>query len=448
MYGGFVRVVITTNFDRLIEHALQTRGVEPTVIDSVHALKGAEPLTHTRCYLVKLHGDYKDARILNTAAELSNYPPEYDTLLDRILDDHGLVVCGWSGEWDEALASALIRCPSRRYSMFWATRGKLGDAAQRIVSHRNGQVIDIETADVFFDRLRDQVRTLARTHRRDPRTVDLLVSTTKRFAEKPEHRIDLHDLVEDEVRRLLEQLRTAIPDVDLDTKHGVRQLVQFYESTVEPLARMFGVLGRWGDETEVDVVVDAVLAIEGEGSDAYDDDTYHLGLYPAVLTVSAYAVALVIAKRWDALHTVLSYRSPDRPKRIVDKLFLPTVDGYDDRIWRRLPNPANSNTPMSNHLYDVLNAWRESFAPIVSDFAGKFDVWEILASITYCESVEWRAPVGRNGWRRHSRMRILARVAEDGDLHVVLREAGFGGHEGLATCLERYREHVSKLAWW
>ena len=451
VYDGFIRVVITTNFDRLIEHALQARGVEPTVIDSVDALKGAESLTHTRCYLVKLHGDYKDARILNTAAELSDYPPEYDNLLDRILDDHGLVVCGWSGEWDEALARALIRCPSRRYSLFWAARDELGDAADRIVSHRDGQVIDIETADDFFGRLRDQVHTLARTHRRDPRNVDLLVGTTKRFAAKPEHRIDLHDLVDDELRRLLERLRTATPDVDPDTEEGVRELVQFYESTAEPLARMFGVLGRWGDQTEVDTVVNTILTMTADASDEFSDNTDYLGLYPAVLVLSAYAVALVIARRWDALHAVLSYPSRERPnsvKRIVDKLFLQTVDGYDDRIWKSLPKLERSHTPMSDRLFEVLKRWRGSFAPTVFDFARQFDVWEILASITYCEMEDWGAPVGRNGWRRASRRSILAQIAEGGDLHVILREAGFGGREGLATCAERYSVLVDKLGWY
>ena len=58
------------------------------------ALAGAEPLTHSRCYLLKLHGDYKDARILNTDQELSAYPESYDKLLDRIFDEHGLIVCG------------------------------------------------------------------------------------------------------------------------------------------------------------------------------------------------------------------------------------------------------------------------------------------------------------------------------------------------------------------
>lgn len=93
---GYVRVIVTTNFDRLMENALREQGVEPTVVASPDALKGAEPLTHSRCYVLKLHGDYKDARILNTDQELSVYPDAYNLLLDRIFDEFGLVICGWS----------------------------------------------------------------------------------------------------------------------------------------------------------------------------------------------------------------------------------------------------------------------------------------------------------------------------------------------------------------
>src|SRR5665213_300999 len=42
--NGFIRVVITTNFDRLLENALRERGVEATIITSVDALSGAEPI--------------------------------------------------------------------------------------------------------------------------------------------------------------------------------------------------------------------------------------------------------------------------------------------------------------------------------------------------------------------------------------------------------------------
>lgn len=56
--AGYVRVIVTTNFDRLMENALRERGVEPTVVSSVDGLKGAEPIAHSSCYILKPHGDY------------------------------------------------------------------------------------------------------------------------------------------------------------------------------------------------------------------------------------------------------------------------------------------------------------------------------------------------------------------------------------------------------
>lgn len=136
-------MIVTTNFDRLMENALRERGIEPTVVSSVDALAGAEPLTHSACHLLKLHGDYKDARIRNTETELSGYPGPYDALLDRNLDEHGLIVCGGSGEWDHALRAAFLRAPNRRYSVFWAARSNIGSRARELVDHRRAGVIPI-----------------------------------------------------------------------------------------------------------------------------------------------------------------------------------------------------------------------------------------------------------------------------------------------------------------
>jgi hypothetical protein len=36
--GGYIRVIITTNFDRLMENVLGERGIDPTVVASVDAL--------------------------------------------------------------------------------------------------------------------------------------------------------------------------------------------------------------------------------------------------------------------------------------------------------------------------------------------------------------------------------------------------------------------------
>lgn len=106
---GSIKVILTTNFDRLLEGALRDAGVEPTVIASDDALIGATPLVHARCTVIKLHGDYMDARIKNTSDELERYSPMMDGLLDRVLDEYGLIVAGWSGDWDTALRNAIMR---------------------------------------------------------------------------------------------------------------------------------------------------------------------------------------------------------------------------------------------------------------------------------------------------------------------------------------------------
>src|SRR5690606_35255988 len=111
---GAIRVLITTNFDRLLENALRSAGIEPTVIASEDATAGATPLVHSPCTVIKVHGDYLDARIRNTDAEFATYGPAIDRLLDQVLDNFGLLVVGWSGDWDLALRSALLRAPSRR----------------------------------------------------------------------------------------------------------------------------------------------------------------------------------------------------------------------------------------------------------------------------------------------------------------------------------------------
>ena len=248
--GGYVRVIVTTNFDRLLENALRERGIEPTVVTSVDALAGAQPITHSACYVLKLHGDYMDARILNTDEELSAYPKKYNTLLDRIFDEHGLIVCGWSGEWDHALRAAFLRAPNRRYPVYWASRSAPAASAQELIDHRAARIVTITDADSFFTALREQVETLAQTRRQNPAGIDLLVNTAKRYLGKPEHRIQLDELFSKETERLLAELDGADFSPQGSWNQSMfRARVSRYEAVTEPLARMAGVLGRWGDGT-------------------------------------------------------------------------------------------------------------------------------------------------------------------------------------------------------
>ena len=92
---GYIRVIVTTNFDRLKERALEAQGISPTIIATPDAIQAALPLVYSSCTLIKLHGDYRDARLRNTVAELSTYDEETQSLIDKVLDEYCLIISGW-----------------------------------------------------------------------------------------------------------------------------------------------------------------------------------------------------------------------------------------------------------------------------------------------------------------------------------------------------------------
>ena len=200
----FIRVILTTNFDRLMETALGDEGVVPTVLSSRDQVRGTLPLIHTQCCVFKLHGDYLDVRIRNTPAELDQYPPEFDQLLDRIFDEFGLIVCGWSAEWDGALRAALERAPSRRFTTYWAARDKPGNEAQRLIDHRRAQVIRIKDADDFFQSVEQFVESIEVYSRPHPLSTEAAVASLKRYIPESRYRIQLLDLVNVTVERVVE----------------------------------------------------------------------------------------------------------------------------------------------------------------------------------------------------------------------------------------------------
>lgn len=468
--SGHIKVIITTNFDRLMENALREQGIEPTVVSSADALSGAEPLTHSRCYLLKLHGDYKDARILNTDQELSAYPQCYDRLLDRVIDEYGLIICGWSGEWDHALRAAFLRAPNRRYSVYWAARGSLGAGASELAAHRNAKAIPITGADEFFRALQQRVEILEQSQQQNPLSVELLVSSAKRYLAKPEYRIQLDELLSQETERLMEML-----DENQVTSHGqfsqeeFRTRVQRCQALAEPLTRIAGVLGRWGDGSELSIVLDILHGLYAHAETVRSGQTAWINLrsYPAVLAFTAYGIGLTRSQRWQTLHDLLVAPWPQEhqdPKSTVSTLFLWTWKGGRDELWKQLDGFDRRKTALSDHLFDVMTTWRNSFAGISPEFELVFGRFEMLAALTYLEQrsseadleqalkdsphgLFARMPVGRVGW--HSVSSKLLREFQSEATIAALHYAGFAhsSRRFIELFIEGFNRYVDKFSW-
>ena len=111
--------------------------------------------------VIKLHGDYATAGLRNSPDELNSYPDEWNRLLDRIFDEFGLLVVGWSADYDGALASAIERTPSRRYPTFWATHThEPKEVARRLIAVRQATTIETTSADEFLVDLTQRIGRL------------------------------------------------------------------------------------------------------------------------------------------------------------------------------------------------------------------------------------------------------------------------------------------------
>jgi SIR2-like domain len=143
-----VKVFVTTNFDRLLEHALQARGIEPVVITSPEDLQRAPAREHASCYVLKPHGDYLQQTIRNTPTELAELDSDVDRELREVFDRYGVVVLGYSGS-DEAIATAMRERRSR-YGFYWVARGPLPTDAQAIVEAVGGRLIVRDGAAEFL----------------------------------------------------------------------------------------------------------------------------------------------------------------------------------------------------------------------------------------------------------------------------------------------------------
>jgi hypothetical protein len=145
---GLARVFITTNFDRLLEHALQARGIEPVVIASDADLQAAVPREHAHCIVLKPHGDYLRQTIRNTPEELAELEPAMAAELAEVFTRYGIVVIGYSGA-DEAIAQTL-RGRQSRYGLWWVARGALGQPAAEVVEATAGRIIVRDSAADFL----------------------------------------------------------------------------------------------------------------------------------------------------------------------------------------------------------------------------------------------------------------------------------------------------------
>lgn len=119
--GGAFNVVLTTNFDDLVQDALYLFTKTRPLVVGHEALAHFIRPTRTRPLVVKLHGDQRLAP-RNTAEETRKLQDEMETQVRVLLHDRGLIFMGYGGH-DQSVRSMLERLPAEALPLgvYWAS---------------------------------------------------------------------------------------------------------------------------------------------------------------------------------------------------------------------------------------------------------------------------------------------------------------------------------------
>lgn len=242
--AGAVRVIVTLNFDHLIEQAIRDEGLEPTIIASPADVVGMAPLHTLDCCVVHLHGDYLDPTSMrNTVEELSEYDPATQRLLERILQDYGLIVAGWSAVYDPVLRKAIAEHYSTRFTMTWIERSEAKEDAVQLRTLKKGVAVTAD-ADTAFGHLADGVAALTTRQARHTLSIPVAVETAKRDLDGHPVAIGLHDRLHQELGRLHDRPEFYVRnEKDMDPYGELVERVE--EATLLPAA-LLATLAYWG----------------------------------------------------------------------------------------------------------------------------------------------------------------------------------------------------------
>ncbi|MYE32170.1 MAG: hypothetical protein F4X80_05875 [Chloroflexi bacterium] len=379
-----VRVIITTNFDRLLEQAIQDEGIAPVILSTSDQASGASPLVHNRCTILKVNGDYRDFRIKNTEEELASYDPQIEMLLDRILDEYGLVVCGWSAEWDAGLRAALGRAKNRRYTTYWAGRGVPGAAATDLIALRQAVHIPIRDADQFFEYLADRVAAVQASGD-DPESVAVALAQLKRYLARRRDRIRYADLMRGATEDLVRDTSDDQfpPSVDRFTLRDAADRARRYTQLANRVTHLVAGAAYWGEEAHVQEIT-TLLRRLAEAPRSGSRQTLLLGLvrYPALLGMYAAGVAMVARQEYTGLSAILSLDvRTDHERRPLLVALSPNRVLAPDIAKELRGAGRHSRITASDELHEALRIPFSDLIPSDDEYADAFDRFECLLAL-------------------------------------------------------------------
>ncbi|WP_283747502.1 SIR2 family protein [Bacillus cereus] len=305
--NGYIKVIVTTNFDRLMEQALEELNIQYQTLYHESDIQGMKPLAHADCTVLKIHGDYRDTRFKNISDELEEYPENLTNLLQQVFDEYGIITSGWSAEWDTALKDTIKSVKSRRYSWYWhAFNETLSPPAEELLKFRDGiKIVDNGGADNFFSLLFENVESISKLKKTNPENIQIKIKKLKKFITN-DLEIELREMITEETQTLVQFIKSLDYNANVNPETMQVYIGEIKEKT-RTLSIMLTILTYYARDKKHESLICETLerlttAEAKEGITTY----ICFSKFPAIIGLYSAGIAAVMKKNFKLLNKLFT----------------------------------------------------------------------------------------------------------------------------------------------
>lgn len=292
------------------------------------------------------------------------------------------------------------------------------------------------------------------------------VDLAKEYLSDVRHKIQLYDLVSEEVRRVI-----SLTGEDAFDSHDSWSDTEFtdrlnkYEDITSDICRIEVLISHWselGNGGITTLTLKRLCDRFGVGSGL--NGWLALRWYPALLLMYCAGIAAIAAEKYhtlrDIFHSEISSGSISS-RHAKTTMVLAVREGISDAddLFKLLPGHERQYTARSEYLFKTLQPVFDDLLFLGHDYEAHFDTFEVMYALEHAEQFErlhhrfW-APAGRFGWK-HQRgadsspfHRIVADADQQGASWAPIQAGLFGGSsERFKETADGYQRSLSQLGW-
>ena len=282
----------------------------------------------------------------------------------------------------------------------------------------------------------------------------LLLAALNTYLSDPRYRIQLSDLIDNEVERVCEAISGEEFAVDVGTswtRELVTDRVRRYEAACSTLLAMALQGGRWAEEEHHPLWQRALQRLGSQTSNSRTLNWHELHRYPATLLLYALGIGAVEANRLQFLKCLL-----DATLHVENQKYVPVVQILPPSClfqsgskWMQvLEGMDRSRVPLNDWIHDILRPTAERILQDDVRYTLVFDQLEILMALSYAHhkdsgAVHYWIPVGAFVNRNGNFDRIIQVIEES--LAKELGESPFVMSEIFGETIDECKQCITVL---